>query len=209
MADCEAIYKHLKTIQDEAFRCKAITERLLEFSRGSERKRELTSLDELLQSVLDAAEHLPNSHGKRLIFEPAEKVVASVNALEIKSVALNLVVNALDSMDEGGTLTVRLREWNGQAEISFSDTGCGMDAHVLENIFEPFYTRSRSGKGTGLGLTISHRVITQHGGEIEAASPGLGLGSTFTVRLPLQQAESSEQAAVFSYQSATLKREAA
>jgi signal transduction histidine kinase len=209
MADCEVIYKHLKTIQEEAFRCKAITERLLEFSRGGERKREPTALDELLQSVLDAAEHLPNSRGKNLVFEAPGRVVAHVNALEIKSVALNLVVNALDSMDEGGTLTVRLREWNAQAEISFSDTGCGMDAHVLENIFEPFYTRSRSGKGTGLGLTISHRLITQHGGEIEAASAGPGQGSTFTVRLPLQQAESSDQVLVFGYQPAMLKSEAA
>jgi signal transduction histidine kinase len=209
MADCEVIYKHLKTIQDEAFRCKAITERLLEFSRGGERKREPTALDELLQSVLDAAEHLPNSKGKHLVFESSGQIVACVNALEIKSVALNLVVNALDSMDEGGTLTARLREWNGQAEISFSDTGCGMDAHVLENIFEPFYTRSRSGKGTGLGLTISHRLITQHGGEIEASSAGPGRGSTFTVRLPLQQADSSDQVLVFGYQPAALKHEAA
>jgi signal transduction histidine kinase len=188
MADCEVIYKHLKTIQDEAFRCKAITERLLEFSRGGERKREPIALDELLQSVLQAAEHLPSSRSKHLRFEPAGSIVACVNALEIKSVALNLVVNALDSMDEGGTLTVRLRQWNGQAEIVFSDTGCGMEAEVLENIFEPFYTRSRSGKGTGLGLTISHRIVTQHAGEIEAASGGPGKGSTFTVRLPLEPA---------------------
>jgi len=193
MADCEVIYKHLKTIQDEAFRCKAITERLLEFSRGGERKREPIQLDELLQSVLDAAQHLPNCRGKRLAFEPEAGVVACVNALEIKSVALNLVVNALDSMDVGGTLTVRLQQWNGQAEIVFSDTGCGMDPEVLENIFEPFYTRSRSGKGTGLGLTISHRIVTQHGGEIEAASGGPGKGSTFTVRLPLQPAESVKE----------------
>jgi signal transduction histidine kinase len=189
MADCEVIYKHLKTIQDEAFRCKAITERLLEFSRGGERKREPTALDELIRAVLDAAEHLPNCRGKRLIFEPAGSVVACVNALEIKSVVLNLVVNALDSMDEGGSLTVQLRQWNGQAEIVFSDTGCGMEPEVLENIFEPFYTRSRGGKGTGLGLTISHRTITQHRGEIEAASAGRGKGSTFTVRLPLQPAD--------------------
>src|SRR5213079_3148854 len=117
-----------------------ITERLLEFSRGSERKREATPLDELLQSVLDATQHLPNSRGKRLVFEPEGQVVACVNALEIKSVALNLVVNALDSMDEGGSLTVSLRQWNGLAEVVFRDTGCGMDAEVLENIFEPFYT---------------------------------------------------------------------
>jgi signal transduction histidine kinase len=209
MAECEVIYKHLKTIQEEAFRCKAITERLLEFSRGGERKREPTALDELLQSVLDAAEHLPNCKGKRLVFNPRNPVTACVNALEIKSVALNLTVNALDSMDEGGVLTVRLTEVNGQAEMTFTDTGCGMSAHVLENIFEPFYTRSRSGKGTGLGLTISHRLITQHGGEIEAASAGPGRGSTFTVRLPLEQKPEAEQTPAFGYQAATLRSEAA
>ena len=58
------------------------------------------------------------------------------------------------------------------AELVFTDTGCGMTPEVLENIFEPFFTRSRTGKGTGLGLSISHRIITQHGGEIEAPAPG-------------------------------------
>ena len=60
-----------------------------------------------------------------------------------------------------------------------------MAADVLDNIFEPFYTRSRTGKGTGLGLFISHHIVTQHGGEIRASSAGLGQGSTFTVRVPL------------------------
>jgi signal transduction histidine kinase len=73
----------------------------------------------------------------------------------------------------------------------FRDTGCGMPPEVLENIFEPFFTRSRTGKGTGLGLSISHRIISQHGGEIEATSRGLNQGSTFRVRLPLQPAESA------------------
>ena len=73
------------------------------------------------------------------------------------------------------------------AEMDFRDTGCGMTPEVLENIFEPFFTRSRTGKGTGLGLTISHRIITQHGGEIEATSAGPNQGSTFTVRLPMQR----------------------
>ena len=61
-----------------------------------------------------------------------------------------------------------------------------MTAEVLQNIFEPFFTRSRTGKGTGLGLFISHQIIDQHGGTIEAASPGPGFGSTFTVRIPLR-----------------------
>ena len=95
----------------------------------------------------------------------------------------------LQNMDEDGTLTIRLAQRDGLAELRFIDTGCGMTAEVLENIFEPFFTRNRSGKGTGLGLTITHRIISQHGGEIEAASLGAGQGSTFRVRLPLQPAE--------------------
>src|SRR5262249_39912874 len=112
-------------------------------------------------------------------------------AEEIKSVVLNLVVNALDSMEDGGKLTIKLGQRDGMAEMRFVDTGCGMSQEVLENIFEPFFTRSRTGKGTGLGLTISHRIIHQHGGEIEAASGGPGQGSTFTVRLPVQLIESN------------------
>jgi signal transduction histidine kinase len=184
--DREVIGKYLKMIQEEAFRCKSITQRLLEFSRGGERRREPTDLVELIQSVLDMVQHLPNCKGKKIIFEPAVHVSAWVNSQEIKPVVLNLVVNALDSMDEGGNLTVALRQHDGMAEMEFTDTGCGMSAETLENIFEPFFTRSRTGKGTGLGLSISHRVISQHGGEIDAYSAGMNQGSTFTVRLPLQ-----------------------
>jgi signal transduction histidine kinase len=186
--------KYLKMIQEEAFRCKNITERLLAFSRVGERKRETTDLRELVQSVIDMAQTLQHHKGKELHLEvservPGGKVTAWINGEEIKSVVLNLVINALDSMDAGGTLTVRLGQRDGLAEIQFTDTGCGMSQEVLENIFEPFFTRSRSGMGTGLGLTISHRIITQHGGEIEAFSAGPGQGSTFTVRLPVQAHE--------------------
>ncbi len=200
-ADWATIMKYLGMIQQEAFRCKEITQRLLEFSRGGERKREPTDLAEVMQAVLDMVQHLQNCKGKRIIFQPAGRLVAWVNAQEIKSVVLNLVVNALDSMDEGGTLTIALRQAAGKsaapadrvAELEFADTGCGMTEDVLENIFEPFFTRSRTGKGTGLGLSISHRVVSQHGGEIEATSRGPGQGSTFTVRVPVQPAESVKE----------------
>jgi signal transduction histidine kinase len=185
-ADSGVIFKYLKMIQEEAFRCKEITQKLLEFSRSGERRREPTDLGELIQSVLDITQHLQNHKGKRIVLQAPAKVTAWVNAQEVKSVVLNLVVNALDSMEEGGTLTIVLVPRDGMAELTFKDTGCGMTAEVLENIFEPFFTRSRTGKGTGLGLTISHRIVTGHGGEIEASSPGQDQGSTFTVRLPLQ-----------------------
>jgi two-component system NtrC family sensor kinase len=195
----EVFSKYLKMIQDEAFRCKNITERLLAFSRPGERRREKTDLRELVQLVLDVTQHLPNHRGKEISFEmnaerlaAGETIGAWVNSEEIKSVILNLVVNALDSMEEGGKLTIRLGQRGDMAELQFTDTGCGMTQEVLENIFEPFYTRSRTGKGTGLGLTITHRIITQHGGEIEASSPGPNRGSTFIVRLPVSEAEGSQ-----------------
>jgi two-component system NtrC family sensor kinase len=184
--DRETIAKYLKMIQEEAFRCKEITQKLLAFSRGGEIKREETNLVDVIQGVLDVVQHLQNCKGKRIDFRPLGPILCWVNAQEIKQVFLNLVVNALECMDEGGSLTITHRLHEGQIELYFKDTGCGMTPEVLENIFEPFYTRSRTGKGTGLGLSISHRIITQHGGDIEAASAGPGQGSTFLVRLPIK-----------------------
>ena len=183
--ETEVIAKYLSMIQQEAFRCKEITSKLLEFSRVGERRREPTDLAGLVQSVLEIAQHLQNCKGKRIIFQPYASVMAGVNGQDIKSVVLNLVVNALDSMDDGGVLTITLMQRGPLAELVFTDTGCGMPADVLQNIFEPFYTKSRSGKGTGLGLFISHQIVDQHGGQIEARSPGPNQGSTFAVRVPI------------------------
>jgi two-component system, NtrC family, sensor kinase len=189
----EIISKYLKMIQEEAFRCKTITSKLLEFSRGGERRREPTDIGDLVQVVLDMVQHLPCSKGKEVVFEPQEKITAWVNSQEVQQVFLNLVVNALESMEEGGRLTVSQRQKDGMVEMVFKDTGCGMTDEVLENIFEPFFTRSRTGKGTGLGLSISHRIITQHGGEVEAGSGGPNQGSTFTVRLPIEAAANNQE----------------
>jgi signal transduction histidine kinase len=186
--ETDVVQKYLRMIQQEAFRCKGITSRLLEFSRVGERRREPTDLAELVQGVLEIAQHLQHCRGKRIIFQPYSRVVAGVCGEDVKSVVLNLVVNALESMEEGGVLTITLKVVGATAEMTFTDTGCGMPPDVLNNIFEPFYTRSRTGKGTGLGLFISHHIVTQHGGEIRASSPGPGQGSSFTVRVPLTPA---------------------
>jgi signal transduction histidine kinase len=193
-ADVEVLTRYLKMIQQEALRCKDITQKLLDFSLSGERKREPTDLAALIRGVLEVARHLPNCRGKTVSFNPETYLVAPVNAQDLKSVILNLVVNALDSLDDVGSLTIQLRARDGFAEMAFTDTGCGMAPDVLQNIFEPFFTRSRTGKGTGLGLFISHQIVDQHGGQIEAASPGPGQGSTFTVRIPiLEVASEGEQ----------------
>ncbi|MFL5341630.1 MAG: ATP-binding protein [Gemmataceae bacterium] len=192
--DSETVQKYLGMIHTEAFRCKEITQKLLEFSRVGERRREPAELVELVQAVLEIAQLLQNCRGKSIVFQPQQRIAALVNGPDVKSVVLNLVVNALDSMEEGGTLTITVQQHGPAAELTFADTGCGMEPDVLENIFEPFFTRSRTGKGTGLGLFISHQIVSQHDGQIEAHSDGPGRGSTFTVRFPLQPAQEARAA---------------
>ena len=186
--EAEVIAKYLRMIQQEAFRCKTITQKLLDFSRSGGR-REPTELSGLIEDVLQVAQHLPNARGKQLIFQPPGEITALVSGPDVKSVVLNMVVNALDSMDDTGTLTTTLSSDGETAQMTFTDTGCGMTPDVLDNIFEPFYTRNRTGNGTGLGLSISHQTIDQHGGTIQAQSAGPGRGSTFVIRLPLRAVE--------------------
>src|SRR5262245_31382286 len=160
--DHRVVVNYLKMIQEEAFRCKSITEKLLDFSRCNDIKRERADLATLIQGVVDMIRHIGKYRGKVILFQPKEAVMAHVDGQEIKQVVLNLVVNALDSMDAGGTLRIETRYSQGTAETIFTDNGCGMSAEVLENIFEPFFTRRRVGKGTGLGLSITHRIVGQH-----------------------------------------------
>lgn len=194
-SDAKVVSSYLRMIQDEAFRCKRITEKLLDFSRCGEIQRERTDLAGLVQSVVEMVQHMGRYRQKKVVFHPREAAFAHVDAQEIKQVVLNLVVNALDCMEPGGTLKIDIRNAGGFAELTFDDDGCGMGPDVLENIFEPFFTRRKVGKGTGLGLSITHRIISQHGGEIHAESPGEGQGSTFRVRLPSRPPEPPSRAA--------------
>jgi len=204
--DNQVIAHYLKMIQEEAFRCKSITEKLLDFSRCNDIKRERVDLASLIQGVVEMIRHIGKYTGKTIIFHPREAVMAHVDAQEIKQVVLNLIVNALESMDANGSLRIDTRYNHGMAEMIFADNGCGMSPEVLENIFEPFFTKRRDGKGTGLGLSITHRIVSQHHGEIMAASQGEGEGSTFTVRLPIHPTEMADDR--FVSQKSASRREA-
>jgi signal transduction histidine kinase len=139
--------------------------------------------------VLDVIGHLGRYHGKQMTFYDGPVVFAPVNGQELKQVVLNLLTNALDSLGDDGRVEIRLESRDRMAELSVADNGCGMDQEVMERIFEPFFTRRRAGQGTGLGLSICYRIVSDHGGTIEARSPGPGQGATFLVRLPLSAAE--------------------
>jgi len=192
--EADVIAKYLKMIQQEAFRCKQITQKLLDFSRSGGR-REPVELCGLIEDVIQVAHHLPSAKGKQFVFQTTEPITALVSGPDVKSVVLNMVVNALDSMDDTGTLTTTLSTDDEIATMTFTDTGCGMTPDVLDNIFEPFFTRNRTGNGTGLGLSISHQIVDQHGGSIQAQSAGPGRGSTFVVRLPLRAVDNRAEPA--------------
>ena len=103
VADAKVVQNYLRMVQEEAFRCKSITEKLLDFSRCGEIKRERTDLAGLIQGVVEMIRHMGKYRQKKIVFLPREAVLAHVDAQEIKQVVLNLVVNALDCMAENGT----------------------------------------------------------------------------------------------------------
>ena len=184
---------YLRMIQDEAFRCKGITERLLDFSRMSDVEKQPTELSELVAGVIEMVGHLGKYKQKHVVFRQREPVVAAVNPQELKQVVLNLITNALDSLEANGTVNIDLRQQRQQAILTVEDNGCGMTEEVLKHLFEPFFTRRRDGQGTGLGMSISYRIVADHGGRIEAHSDGPGRGSRLTVTLPTSNHEQKEK----------------
>lgn len=193
LAEVAILRKYLRRIQDEAFRCKGITEKLLDFSRLGDVQKQNTDLVELTEGVIDMVQHLGKYRQKKVGFVVAQPVIASVNAQEMKQVLLNLITNGLDSLDPGGEVVVELSRQSEQAQILVRDNGCGMTPEVQKHLFEPFFTRRRDGQGTGLGLSITYRIVQDHGGTIIANSPGPGCGSQFRVTLPLVQTEHHEK----------------
>ena len=185
------VANYLRTIQTEAFRCKGITEGLLDYSRMGSSERVPTDLAELAQGVIEMVQRLGKYRDRAVRLECQEPVIAKVNAQEMKQVILNLVTNALDSVEPGGTVEVTASRGTHEAKIIVIDDGCGMTEEVRNHLFEPFYTCRRDGQGTGLGLSITYRIIEDHGGTIEAFSDGLGKGSQFTVTLNLDDASSA------------------
>ena len=181
------VKKYLSLIQEEAFRCKEITAGLLDFARMGDAKKVPVNIGEVVQTVVEMIKPMSKYRDRNLHYAPNPSVFASANSQELKQVALNLITNALGSVESGGTVDIRLTAEDGQAVLTVSDDGCGMTPEIKQHLFEPFFTRRRDGQGTGLGLSITYQIVQEHGGEIEPYSEGPGKGSTFIVRIPLCQ----------------------
>jgi two-component system, NtrC family, sensor kinase len=183
----------LEILRTEPQQCRTITRKLLEFARGEGTERTRFDLTEVVREVLHMVGHLGKFRSYKLDFDYDAPCEIEANRSEIKQVILNLVANGLEAMDERGTLTVELHESTDQVELRIRDEGFGMTPDVLEHLFEPFYTHNKPGKGTGIGLAITHRIIAEHGGTIQARSDGHGHGSTFHIHL-LRKAKARQAA---------------
>jgi len=164
------IRNYLAMIQSEAFRCKEITEKLLDFSRIGPPKRQETDLREVVQGVIDMIGHLGKYHGKKIEFLPGPAVTAPVNAQEIKQVVLNLLTNALDSLDDDGLVRIELAARERMAELTVTDNGCGMEGARPGACLRTVLHAPACRAGDGAGLSITYRIVADHGGTIEAHS---------------------------------------
>jgi signal transduction histidine kinase len=119
---------------------------------------------------------------------PADLPIIHGNPKTLQQIFLNLFINAIQAMRDGGILAVRARTENGGhwLKVEVADTGAGIDPEDLPHIFDPFYTTKEVGRGTGLGLSVSYSIAQKHGGHIEVKSQK-GKGSIFTVVLPVEE----------------------
>jgi two-component system, NtrC family, sensor kinase len=192
-AERDVVRSYLEMIQKEAFRCKQITEKLLDFSRSSDPERHNTDMRELVTGVIEMLRHLGKYQSREVRLLDGDPVIAEVCPQEMKQVVLNLITNGLDSLEPGGKVTISITTRGADMQLVVQDDGCGMTDDVIQHLFEPFFTRRRNGQGTGLGLSITYRIVEEHHGQIIAHSDGVGRGSRFTVTLPLRQPASRRQ----------------
>lgn len=180
------LQENLQRIQSEAFRCKSITEKMLDFSRLGNVERSSTEMGSLVRDVADMVRTVGKYRCKQLqVHCPgAGDVFAYANPSETRQVVLNLITNAMECVSREGRVDVYVEQVDGTAVVRVVDNGCGMSEDVRSHVFEPFYTRRRDGTGTGLGLSISSRIVSQHGGSLDAESKGEGFGSEFILTLP-------------------------
>ena len=186
-SEVDDLHEYLGLIRSEAFRCKAITNGLLDFSRVRTSNRLMIDISDLIRSSANLIAHQKRGKDIRIEFE-IEENLPQINADhgQIQQAIIALATNAIDAMPGGGTLTFRARATNNRVTVEVQDSGIGIAPENLSKVFEPFFTTKEVGKGTGLGLAVCYGIITEHGGRLAVRS-NVGVGTTFTIFLPIQK----------------------
>ncbi len=177
--------EYLRTIHSEIFRCKGILKSLLEFARPSGGTFREIDINELIKEVLLLLQHRTARLKHKLelsLNRDLPKIYADAGSL--RQLLMNMLLNAIYFTPEGGSIFITTGlDAAGKIRLTVQDTGAGIPAELLGKVFDPFFTTKPVGEGTGLGLTISHRIVEEHRGTIEVESE-TGKGTTFIIKLP-------------------------
>ena len=181
----------LRIIDNEVHRCKRIIDGLLDFSRPKALTKSTANINEVVEHTLFLVKHHARFKKMRVETSLADRLAqVTANREQLVQVFMALLINAVDAMDEQGTITIRTRRGRGLREAVVAeviDEGIGISRADASKIFEPFFTTKAPGRGTGLGLSICYGIIADHGGRIEVDSTP-GAGSTFRILLPAEEA---------------------
>lgn len=175
--------EYFKVIEEQIDRQNRVIQELLDFGRPSKHVAQNANINSLLEKVLVFTSPMLRQHNIQLEQQLEHDIpLIEVDAERIKQVFVNIILNAVQAMPEGGKLTIWTGHDSGWMNIGFEDTGTGIPPAEMASIFDPFYTTREY--GTGLGLSISHQIIKTHDGHINVDST-LGTGTRFIVKLPL------------------------
>jgi signal transduction histidine kinase len=191
----------LDRIESEITRINRIIGQLLDFSRPSSGAQEETRVHDMIQTTVDMLKPQPTVEGVQidLVLEASSDTIFA-DPDQLQQVFLNILMNAAHALSEKEpaeedssekTLTIRSQNTDGSIELRFTDNGPGIAEEELTHILDPFYTTKEPGDGTGLGLSVSYRIIEGLGGTISAES-SVGKGTTITLNLPLYGKEERE-----------------
>jgi two-component system NtrC family sensor kinase len=184
VADVDDLNEYLDLIKSEAFRCKSITNGLLDFSRMRAIDRRPLDLAETIDSSANLLSHQKRGNGITIEVDHRETLqLVNADGGQIQQAVIALGTNAIDAMPNGGTLTLRAFNQANGVVVEIEDTGVGIAAENLSKVFEPFFTTKEVGRGTGLGLAVCYGIITDHGGRLSVRS-NFGVGTTFSILLP-------------------------
>lgn len=181
----------IEVVIEQANRCSNIIKGLLSFARATTTDKGPVNINEVLKNSLNMVKHKAEFFNINIILDLDESLSpVNANSSQTQQVFLNMILNAADAMEGKGTLTLCTRKVTENskhfAEVEFTDTGQGISGEDITKLFEPFFTTKPVGKGTGLGLAVSHGIIQDHGGNIHVKTK-VREGTSFFVRLPLYE----------------------
>ncbi len=185
----ELSLEYLAKMESELLRTTRMVRNLLDFARQSAPRVSEIDINEIMQRGLELGDHSAVLQNVTVVKQLAPNLPQPMaDADQIQQVCTNLIMNAIQAMPQGGTLTVRTSADAAYLKVEVQDTGVGIPPENMRKLFTPFFTTKREVKGVGLGLAVSYGIIQRHQGRIEVDSQA-GRGSTFTVYLPLKHDE--------------------